>query len=33
MNKRKFQCSDCENIWEVVYGTPRPSECTKYKWR
>lgn len=31
MNKRKFQCSDCEHIWEVAYGTARPSECPKCK--
>lgn len=31
MNKRKFLCFDCENIWEVAYGTPRPLECPKCK--
>lgn len=31
MNKRKFQCSSCENIWEVPYGTSRPAECPKCK--
>jgi uncharacterized protein len=31
MEKRKFQCSDCEHSWEVGYGTSRPSECPKCK--
>lgn len=31
MEKRKFQCSDCEHSWEVAYGTSRPSECPKCK--
>ena len=31
MEKRKFQCSDCEHIWEVPFGTSRPNECPKCK--
>jgi len=25
--KRKFQCADCGNAWEIPFGTPRPSTC------
>lgn len=24
---RKFQCYDCQHIWEVVHGTGRPQNC------
>jgi predicted DNA-binding protein (UPF0251 family) len=24
---RKFQCSDCQNTWEVPHGTGRPRGC------
>jgi predicted DNA-binding protein (UPF0251 family) len=24
---RKFECSDCEHVWEVPFGTGRPTEC------
>ena len=26
---RKFVCRDCENKWEVPYGTGRPENCPK----
>ncbi len=29
MNKRKFRCAECDYIWEVKYGVPRPNECPK----
>lgn len=29
MNKRTFKCSECNNIWEVEFGSHRPSECPK----
>ena len=28
---RKFQCSDCNNSWEVAYGTGRPAQCPQCK--
>jgi predicted DNA-binding protein (UPF0251 family) len=24
---RTFECSDCEHVWEVPFGTGRPAEC------
>ncbi len=24
---RKFQCYDCQHVWEVVHGTGRPQNC------
>jgi len=27
MEKREFKCADCEHVWEVPFGTPRPDEC------
>jgi len=24
---RKFQCYDCQNVWEVAHGTGRPQNC------
>ncbi len=28
---RKFQCFDCNHIWEIPYGIGRPSECPNCK--
>ncbi len=28
---RKFQCSDCQHIWEVMHGTGRPRDCPMCK--
>jgi len=25
--QRKFQCYDCQHVWEVSYGTGRPENC------
>jgi len=27
--QRKFQCYDCQHVWEVPYGTGRPPNCPK----
>jgi len=24
---RKFQCYDCQHVWEVMHGTGRPPDC------
>jgi uncharacterized protein len=26
---RKFQCSECQHLWELPHGTGRPQECPK----
>ena len=26
---RKFQCSECQHVWELPHGTGRPQECPK----
>jgi predicted DNA-binding protein (UPF0251 family) len=26
-NMRKFQCSECQHVWELPHGTGRPAEC------
>lgn len=28
---RKFKCSDCQNTWEIPYGTGRPENCPACK--
>jgi len=30
-NMRKFQCSDCQHVWELPHGTTRPIECPACK--
>ena len=29
MDKRKFKCYECNHVWEVEFGTHRPSDCPK----
>ena len=29
VEKRKFKCFECDNVWEIVYGAARPEECPK----
>ena len=27
MEKREFKCANCDHVWEVPFGIPRPDEC------
>ncbi len=29
MDKRTFKCFECAHTWDVEFGIPRPSKCTK----
>lgn len=29
MGKRTFKCFECDHVWEVEFGIPRPAECTE----
>ena len=29
VSMRRFQCYECEHVWELPYGTGRPQECPK----
>ena len=31
--KRSFQCSDCEHIWQAPFGTGRPAACPNCRGR
>lgn len=31
MEKRSFKCFECNHVWEVEFGIPRPEECPKCK--
>ena len=31
MMTRKFRCAQCEHLWEVSHGMPRPAECPQCK--
>jgi Zn finger protein HypA/HybF involved in hydrogenase expression len=28
---RKFECSDCDHVWQIPHGTGRPQECPQCK--
>ena len=29
MSERKFRCNDCKHLWNLPFGTGRPSDCPK----
>jgi predicted DNA-binding protein (UPF0251 family) len=31
LEMRKFRCSDCQQAWELPYGTGKPSDCPSCK--